>query len=240
MSQTRDSAYIGFAVSDSGNPSAYRNPGGPDGPRKQLMRIGIFGGSFDPVHTGHLMIAEQCREQARLDEVWFVPSAVAPHKQGGPVASDRQRREMLEFALAGHDHFRCHDIELKRGGTSYTVETLQTLRACQPADEWFLIIGSDSLRGFSSWREPALICQLALPLVYQRPGQTAPLELFEPFVDRERLEQIRAHRIEAVSVEISSTLIRERIAAGKSIRFLVPRAVGKYIEASGLYLPGNR
>jgi nicotinate-nucleotide adenylyltransferase len=199
------------------------------------MRLGIFGGSFDPVHTGHLILAEQCREQARLDQVWFVPSATAPHKPDGAAATPRQRREMVELAVAGHESFRVSTLETDRGGTSFTVDTLRAIRAGQPAAELFLLIGSDSLAEFDSWREPGSICQLATPLVFCRPGSAAALELLAPWCAPDRMAAIRAHAIEPLPLAISSSLIRERVHGGRSIRYLVPRAVELYIRNAGLY-----
>ncbi len=199
------------------------------------MRIGIFGGSFDPVHTGHLIVAEQCREQANLDQIWFIPSAIAPHKPDGATVTGRQRKEMLDFAIAGHEYFRVSDLELKSGGTSYTVDTMRAISQSSPEHELHLIIGGDSLDEFSTWRDPAGICALALPIVYSRPGIQAPLDLLKQYVDDSRMAAIRNLAIEAIQIDISSTLIRERIAARKTVRYLLPRAVEKYIQTNGLY-----
>jgi nicotinate-nucleotide adenylyltransferase len=199
------------------------------------MRIGLFGGSFDPLHLGHLILAEQCREQARLDQVWFVPAATSPLKQHGPVGSNRQRLEMLQIGLAGHDAFRVEDCELERGGISYTVETLKQLQAAHPGNDWFLMIGGDSLADFNRWKEPAEICRLALPLVYQRPGFVASLEILRPLVSSERFAAIEQHAVTARQIEISSTDLRRRIATGQSIRYLVPRAVEVYLLNQKLY-----
>lgn len=203
------------------------------------MRIGIFGGSFDPVHTGHLILAEQVREQAELDEVWFVPSAVAPHKLEGPRGTARQRREMLEIATAGHPAFRISTMELDRGGTSYTVDTLRQIRTERPEDGIFLLIGGDSLRDLPTWREPGAICELAMPLVYARPGSHVDFGVLRPFVNAGRLEAIAAHAIHARQIDISSTDLRERIRSGRSIRYLVPRGVEAYIRQAGLYDPAD-
>ncbi len=199
------------------------------------MRIGIFGGSFDPLHLGHLILAEHCREQARLDQVWFVPAATSPLKQHGPVATNRQRLEMLEIGLAGHDAFRVEECELQRGGVSYTVDTLRQLQAEHPGNEWFLLVGGDSLADFARWREPAEICRLALPLVYQRPGHAVSLDSLRALVDPARMDEIARQAIEARQVEISSTDLRQRLAAGRSIRYLVPRAVEVYLLNNQVY-----
>lgn len=199
------------------------------------MRIGVFGGSFDPVHLGHLVIAEMCREQAGLDEVWFLPSATAPHKPAGAVASPRQRKEMLEFAIAGHGSFRVSDLELKRGGTSFTVETLRELHGLQPDDRFFLILGSDSLAGFPRWREPAEICRLASLIVYLRPGSPLDWEPLRNLCDSHSLAEFEGQAVEAIPVGISSSGLRKRIADGLSVRYLVPRSVEKYIQLNQLY-----
>ena len=138
------------------------------------MRLGIFGGSFDPVHFGHLLLAECCREERRLDQVWFVPAAVPPHKRPGAVASASQRVEMLRLAIGGHEAFHVSTLEVDRGGVSYTVDTLEAVRHEQPAAELFFLMGADSLADLPTWREPARICELASPIVVGRGGTPAP------------------------------------------------------------------
>src|SRR5262245_27176081 len=118
------------------------------------MRLGIFGGTFDPVHYGHLILAEQCREQARLDEVWFVPAPRPPHKTEESLARFEQRVEMLQLALAGQPAFRIDKLEKDRAGPSYTVDTLAELQHRHAHDELFLMIGSDTLKDLPGWREP--------------------------------------------------------------------------------------
>src|SRR5690242_13897575 len=121
------------------------------------MRLGIFGGSFDPVHYGHLLLAECCRETLRLDEVWLIPAAVPPHKQLRELADGKHRLQMLELALGGHEQIRASAVELERGGISYTVDTLAAVRDRSPAAELFLLMGADSLHDLPNWREPARI-----------------------------------------------------------------------------------
>lgn len=202
------------------------------------MRIGIFGGSFDPIHFGHLILAEQCREQAQLDQVWFVPCSLGPHKQDGTYSTDRQRVEMIELAISGHDPFVLSRIELERGGTSYTVETLEQIRATNPEDELFLLMGDDSLDQFSTWRQPDTICELATPLVVNRPGSgEVDLSLLQPYVDESRFQSFLKHTISSPRIEVSSSKLREFVSAGTSIRYLTPRAVEKYIETQKIYQP---
>src|SRR5262245_62009417 len=119
-----------------------------------LKRLGIFGGSFDPVHNGHLLLAECCREQCRLDEVWFLPAAAPPHKLGHVLAPAKARIEMLELAISGHEAFRVSPLEIERGGVSYTVETLRAIALQEPQAALFLLMGADSLRDLPTWREP--------------------------------------------------------------------------------------
>lgn len=199
------------------------------------MRIGILGGSFDPIHVGHLILAEQSREQARLDEVWLIPSAVAPHKRSGPTASGKQRLEMVQLAISGNESFRASNRELERGDVSYTVDTLRLLVARHPDHEWFLIVGGDSAAQLDTWREPAEVCRLATPLIYARPGGTDDLSAIKRLVSSARLIEIQSQRIVGPLIDLSSTLVRERLAQQRSIRYLVPRAVEKYIETQGLY-----
>jgi nicotinate-nucleotide adenylyltransferase len=200
------------------------------------MRLGIYGGSFDPVHYGHLLLAECAREQLHLDQVWLIPAAVPPHKQEREQAPAKARFEMLELALAGNDWLRPSNLEIERGGVSYTVQTLLDVKNSQPDASLFLLMGADSLRDLPTWREPERICELALPAVVRRGGSPEPeFGVLAPFVSAERLAQIRASQVEMPLIELSSTDLRERAAAGQSLRFRTPRAVEKYIETHGLY-----
>lgn len=200
------------------------------------MRIGIFGGSFDPIHLGHLILAEQCRQAARLDQVWLIPCAQQPLKQQPPIASNRQRCEMIELAIAGCQAFYLSKLEIERGEISYTVDTLKQIRLDQPDDELFFLIGADSLAQFANWKSPAEICELATPIIFNRPGES-PIDLksLSEMVPEKRMSEIADHQITSRLIDISSTEIRNRIAAKESIRFLLPRAVEKYIETQNLY-----
>src|SRR6266566_266742 len=133
------------------------------------MRIGVFGGTFDPVHLGHLILAEQCREQGRLDQVWFVPAASPPHKQEQALTLFAQRVEMLALAIAGQPAFRIDELEKDRTGPSYTVHTLEEIKRRHPDAELFLPIGSDTLLDLAHWYQPARIVALAEVLVTHRP-----------------------------------------------------------------------
>lgn len=199
------------------------------------MRLGIFGGSFDPVHYGHLLLAERCREDCRLDCVWFLPAAVSPHKQGEPPTTAEARVQMLRLATSGHEAFEVSTFEIDRGGVSYTVDTLEAIQQQDPGRELFFLMGADSLEAFGSWREPARICQLAQVVFVARPGAEPVYQRLVAALGTDVVERIRAHQVTLPQVDFSSTDIRRRVAAGQSIRYLTPRSVEKYIEAEGLY-----
>lgn len=194
------------------------------------MRIGLYGGTFDPVHLAHLVLAEQCREQLQLDAVWFVPAAEPPHKIGQPITSGKQRCILLEQAIAGHPQFAVSTIELDRGGTSFTFETLEALSQMRPDVTWSFLIGADSLRDFPTWRAPERIAQLARVVVVNRGGNPPPdlTDFCQQFGDR-------IDQVQIPSLEIAASDLRERVRTGRSIRYLVPRSVEVLIEQWGLY-----
>ena len=199
-------------------------------------QIGVFGGSFDPVHLGHLITAEQCREQARLDQVWFVPAARPPHKLDRVLTPFARRVEMLALAVAGHGAFRVEEIEKDRPGPSYTVDTLQELSARQPEADWHFIMGSDSLPELPSWREPTRILQLARLLVVARPGAPVlSVKELKQALGLPATEDLRLQVVAAPLIGLSSTDLRQRVREGRSLRYLVPRAVECYILEKRLY-----
>jgi nicotinate-nucleotide adenylyltransferase len=198
------------------------------------MRLGLFGGTFDPVHIGHLILAEQCREQCRLDELWFLPAGTPPHKPAGSVAPGNQRAEMIEFAIAGHPKFSVNRMELSREGRSFTVDTLRQLHSEDPSRELFFLIGADSLADLPLWRDPAGIAELATIVAVNRGDR--PLPELAPL--RSKLGDRVLDRIQIVAmpgIDLSSTDIRRRVREGKSIRFMTPRACEVYIQQHGLY-----
>jgi nicotinate-nucleotide adenylyltransferase len=203
------------------------------------MRIGLFGGSFDPVHQGHLLLADCCWRQAGLDRVDFVPTAQQPLKPRGPVASEADRLAMLRLAIAGRPEFVLSLVEMERGGVSYTVDTLRQLRVEAPDAEIFFLMGADSLNDFPAWREPGAICELATPLVVHRAGATEPnFEALAPLVSADRLTEIRRVEVEMPATPISSSEIRRLIAEGGEWQALCPAGVAEYIAKRGLYLVG--
>jgi nicotinate-nucleotide adenylyltransferase len=200
------------------------------------QRIGIFGGTFDPVHLGHLIMAEQCREQGQLDQVWFIPAARPPHKQDRPLTGFVHRAEMLALAIAGMPAFRIDDLEKDRPGPSYTAETLQELQGRFPDKQFALLLGSDCIPDLPGWKNPARIMELAELLVFSRPGW--PLRPVEEVLQSLGLASgapLRLRVVPAPLVDISSRDLRQRIAEHRSVRFLVPRAVECYIEEKKLY-----
>ena len=200
------------------------------------MRIGVFGGSFDPVHLGHLRLADCCWRQARLDRVEFVPAAQQPHKPLGPVAAEADRLAMLRAAIRGRPGFAVSSIEIDRGGVSYTAETLRELRSRQPAAELFFLMGADSLADFPNWREPEAICDLATLVAVQRAGEPPPeFAALAPLASAERLAAIRAAQVEMPATPISSSHIRRLVAEGSQWESLVPPAVAAYIVENKLY-----
>jgi nicotinate-nucleotide adenylyltransferase len=202
------------------------------------MRIGVFGGTFDPVHLAHLIIAEQCHEQAKLHAVWFIPAARPPHKQGRTITPFAHRVEMLALAIAGNPAFRIDELEKDRAGSSYTVDTLTKLRQQHPGAEFWLILGSDCLPDLPHWREPARIAELTGFLVWERPGWPSwPTEKLRAALGLPASQAIRHCTAHGPLVDISSSDVRRRAAEGRSLRYLVPRAVQCYIETHHLYSP---
>jgi nicotinate-nucleotide adenylyltransferase len=201
------------------------------------MRIGVFGGTFDPVHQGHLILAEQCRQRGRLDRVLFVPAARPPHKHEHPLTPFAQRVEMLTLAIAGQPAFAIDECEKERPGPSYTVDTLRQLHRDHPDDELVLLLGSDSLTDLAGWRDPAGIMELAELFVIER--RDPPRDAFHTVPAPARLPATaRIQRVSDVPlIDISSRDLRRRVAEGLTIRYLVPRAVECYIEAHHLYRP---
>jgi nicotinate-nucleotide adenylyltransferase len=199
-------------------------------------RIGIFGGTFDPVHVGHLIMAEQCRESGQLDQVWFVPAARPPHKLDRPLTSFAQRAEMLALAIAGMPAFRVDELEKDRPGPSYTADTLADLQRLHPQSEFSLLLGSDCLPDLPQWHQPERILELAELLIFARPGwpMLTPEELRTSLHLSEQAP-LRLRVIQAPLIDVASRELRQRAANGRSIRFLVPRAVECYILEKKLY-----
>lgn len=203
-----------------------------------MRKIGIFGGTFDPVHMGHLILAEQCREQGKLDQVWFLPSASPPHKQGQSITRFEQRVEMLALALAGNPAFRIEEIESHREGPSYTADTLAELKQHNPDTELWLLLGTDSLLDLPQWYQPERILQQAGLLVMHRPEYHSPSEeeLGQAFHFLPKDAPIPLQWVLSPPlIDIASSDLRKRVSEGRSIRYLVPAAVECYIREKQLY-----
>lgn len=197
-------------------------------------RLGIYGGSFDPVHLGHLLLAETCREACELDRVLFLPCGKSPHKPHGALATGQQRAEMLEFAVAGDPRFGVCCIELERSGPSFTVETLRQLHDEQPDSELFFLMGADSLADLPLWREPLAILKLATVVAVNR-GERPPPDLMTLEARLGPIVRERVRLVTMPAIELSATEIRERVRDGRGVRFRVPRAVEEYIRQQGVY-----
>lgn len=201
------------------------------------MRVGVYGGSFDPVHHGHLIVAEQCREQGRLDQVWFVPAPRPPNKFGQTLTRFDQRVEMLQLAIAGNPAFRVDEIEKERTGPSFTVDTLSELQRRHPGDELWLVAGSDTLADLPNWYEPVRLLGLVGLLVMARPGtQVLSAEELRCRLKMAPNAPVRLEVVQApILIDISSTELRRRLVEGCSIRYLLPHAVEVYIQEKRLY-----
>ncbi len=199
-------------------------------------RIGIMGGSFDPVHMGHLVIAQDAAERLELSEVVFVPAAIPPHKQHIQQVDAEHRLNMLKLAVEQDLRFSVSEIELQRGGVSYTIETVRALQAERPDVEWVLIVGGDTLVDLHNWYKIDELLELCEVASFLRPGDDSLAAVSEKIMlsDAQR-ECLLGNVIDAHLIEISSTEIRMRIAEGLSIRYLVPPEVEMYIFEHGLY-----
>jgi nicotinate-nucleotide adenylyltransferase len=193
----------------------------------KLADIGIFGGTFDPVHIGHLIAADHVREVLGLRAVVFVPSSVSPHKRDRIATPGTHRLEMIARAIGSYEGLEVSDIEVRRGGVSYTVDTVEELRLAHPDARIALLIGADNLVDFSTWRDPDRILKMANLIVMTRPGHDVPAH---PLVSGGK-----ATLCAVPDIEVSASDIRARVREGLSIRYRVPPAVEEYILSQGLY-----
>jgi nicotinate-nucleotide adenylyltransferase len=191
------------------------------------VRLGVYGGAFDPPHLGHLVAASEACDALGLDRLLWIPSAVHPLKAVGTAAA--LRLEMVRAAVAGDPRFRADDLELRRRGPSYTVDTLRALHEREPGAALFFVTGADNLAEMPRWREPDEIARLATLAVVSRAGDALPADPPYPAV-----------AVPVTRVDVSSTEVRRRVAAGASIRYLVPDAVRAVIERERLYRGHSR
>jgi nicotinate-nucleotide adenylyltransferase len=201
---------------------------------KRRQRIGILGGTFNPIHLGHLLIAQDAMEQLGLERVKFIPSATPPHKAVDKLASERDRLRMIALAIRGNHCFEVDDIEVRRGGKSYSVDTLTELRRQEPRADFYFIIGADSLRELHLWREVQLLVTLCTFVTVSRPGFD-PKPVVDSRLDAATRRRLRQHVLRGHACDIASRDIRARVASGRSIRYLVADGVHAYIRRRRLY-----
>ena len=187
------------------------------------MKVGIIGGTFNPIHIGHLILAEEAREKLGLDKVIFVPAYLPPHKDGTDIARASVRLAMVKTAIKGNRYFSVSDIEIKRDGRSYTIDTIKALKKIHPHDELYFIIGSDLLNYLEEWKDLGEIIKMVKFIAATRPGY--PLEKIPSYIST---MPIRA-------VDVSGFQIRQAIKENKSFRYLVPEAVFRYITQKRIY-----
>lgn len=200
-------------------------------------RLGIFGGSFDPIHNGHLLLAELCCESLGLDQVRFLIANVSPFKTDTKPASTKDRTEMVKLAIGGNPKFAIDTREIDRGGVSYTIDSVRSIAKENPESSLFFLMGADAIVDIAKWREPAELFRLVTPAVISRGGVGEPQwDLLQPYVEPSRLKEIEKAKVAAPQVEISSFDVRTRVMQGKSIRYQVPRSVEMFIQEQQLYL----
>ncbi len=196
-----------------------------------VKRIGLFGGSFNPVHLGHLLVAETVREACALDKIIFIPAKKNPFKKNAEIAEAHHRLKMLELAIQGNPSFAVDTCELDRDKVSYTIDTIRILRQTYSADnyQFFFLVGADNLTGFPDWKGAEQLVTLCDFIAFGRPG----------YDNRITEHPLTAgfHFVETPLMEISATEIRARISAGKSIKYSLPEVVENYIYEHGVYLP---
>ncbi|NMO94879.1 nicotinate-nucleotide adenylyltransferase [Paenibacillus lemnae] len=192
------------------------------------MKTGIMGGTFDPIHIGHLMAAEAARDACGLEEVWFMPSHTPPHKQQAGVTGE-MRLDMTEKAISSNPHFRLLDVEVKRQGVSYTVDTIRDLKKEWPEHDFHFIIGADMVNYLPKWNRIQELADMLSFIGLNRPGSPLDTEQLPDFLKR------RVHIVDMPMLDISSSDIRHKAENGESIRYMVPDPVYEYISRSGIY-----
>lgn len=203
--------------------------------RRKVYRLGIMGGTFDPIHYGHLVAAETARIEFSLDKVLFIPTGTPPHKQAKYVTPADLRFEMVRLATGDNSDFEISRIEIDRKGPSYTIDTLRLLHQAHPEAELFFITGTDALKEIFFWREAEEILRLTHFIAASRPGFEARGFLEQALAEHPEVEG-RIHLIEVPALAISSTDIRTRLQKGQSIRYLLPEVIRRFIHSEHLYI----
>lgn len=197
-------------------------------------KIGIIGGTFDPIHYGHLIAAQWAKEELNLDKVIFMPAANPPHKESQKITDEKYRYAMVSLAIKDNRDFLISDHEIKRGGKSYTIDTLKHFKKVYPDSELYFIMGLDSLLSLNTWRDVEGLMKLCTFVVATRPGYAIePDDKIYEKLPEGIGEKVRF--LEIPGIEISSTLIRERLKQGKSIKYLVPEVIERFIYENNIY-----
>lgn len=200
-----------------------------------MCKIGIMGGTFNPIHIGHLILAEHVLEDMKLDEIWFIPTGCSYMKRDMDVADGQHRYNMVSLAIAGDDRMKCLDIELKRSGHTYSYETLEQLRQEYPNNEFYFIFGADCLFSIENWKCPDRIFKNCKVIAAARNGS----DLYDMNCKKEELIQRFGANIiiyPFINLEISSTDLRERMKQGRSVQHLIPQEVVRYIHNNQIYM----
>jgi nicotinate-nucleotide adenylyltransferase len=201
-------------------------------------RIGLYGGSFNPIHFGHLIVARSVAEQLSLDRMIFLPSAAPPHKPRADLVEPQHRAEMVALAIAGEALFEYSDFDLNRSGATFTIETVTHFgQQCGPGATLYWLIGADSLAELTTWRRVSELVDACRIVTAARPGWEQPdWPKLRSHLNDEQIKRLRADVLETPRIDISATDIRARVRAGRSIRYLLPESVREYIARHGLYL----
>lgn len=199
-----------------------------------MSKVGIMGGTFDPIHTAHLILAESSYEQLKLDKILFMPSKNPPHKIGSSILSEKHRVRMVYLAIEGNPHFELCTLEIEREGLTYTADTLEELQREHPENEYYFIIGADSLFQIDQWKSPERIFRLSHIIAAGR-DLVPDREIKERIDDLTRKFGGRIHFLHIPNMDISSNFIRQNRKEGKSVRYYVPEAVERYILENHLY-----
>lgn len=197
-------------------------------------KIGIMGGTFNPIHIGHLILAEQALEQYELDKIWFMPSKTPPHKVNQYIESDVHRLELVKLAIVGHPNFSISTMEIEREGTTYTADTLELLTRHHPNNEYFFIMGGDSIFQLETWYQPEEILKRTHILAASRYGITEEKMLNQIQYLNEKY-QAKVKLLRVPMIDISSNMLRSAISHGKTVRYYLPESVIEYIRFHNLY-----